>query len=130
MSEKSLVNKLRKDLEKRLTKSWWKKLPDPTVCPRCHTIAVGEKRPFDLVGCYEGMMIAIEVKTRSIKDLEPHQDAALRLVAQAGGLCAVVVNKDVYVPAGPVKWIKLSCDIVKLIRGPENNCSVPWRHSV
>ena len=95
-SERSLVNKLLKDLKKQLTKSWWRKIPDPTVCPKCNAIAVGEKRPFDIMGTHRGRFIAIEVKVHTIKHLQPHQDAALRLVDQAHGLALVAVGDKVY----------------------------------
>ena len=85
MSEKALNTKLLKRLRTELPGSWWYKIPDPMRCPKCGTISVVNKRPFDLIGCHKGHSIAIELKTEKagLKSLLPHQRAELQLFAIA-----------------------------------------------
>ncbi len=118
--EKSLTSKLLRDLHDKVPSSWFHKLPDPSRCPRCGAIGRGDKRPFDLVGCVEGKAVAIEVKTRSVTDLLPHQDAALRLFAQSGGVSYVLVGSTAYtLSPGPLKtarWVSVSETLFRELR--------------
>lgn len=95
MSEKQLINSILLKL-RTIPNSWWYKIPDPARCPKCGTIALVSKRPFDIVGCIAGEFVAIEVKVRSLKDVAPHQSAALQLVDRAEGTSIVIVGKSVY----------------------------------
>ena len=95
MREKDLTSKLLRALRK-IPHSWWYKIPDPARCPKCGNIALVSKRPFDIVGCIEGEMVAIEVKVRGLKDLAPHQQAALKLVEHAQGVAVVIVGSQVH----------------------------------
>jgi len=93
MKEKDLTNKILKKLN-TIPHSYWYKIPDPTRCPKCGTIAVVSRRPFDIIGTVERRSIAIEVKVRSLKDLTPHQVAHLRMHAMAKGEAYVMVWDD------------------------------------
>ena len=95
MLEKDLVSRLLRTLRK-LPNSWWWKIPDPTRCPRCQVITLTDKKPFDIVGTYQGNFIAIEVKVRSVKDLTKHQEANLKLVCYSGGTAIVALPDKIY----------------------------------
>jgi len=120
VKEKDLTNRLQSALRLRLKRSWWYKIPDPAKCPRCNTIALVSKRPFDLIGSWRGALIAIEIKVNSIKDLQPHQDAALRLVEQAEGIALVYVGGVVYYPMNNGEWKASKDDVFTVIENSVN----------
>ncbi len=88
MSERDYVRRLMVKL-KKIKKSWWYKIPDPARCPKCGTIGLVNKRPFDIIGVVNGRGVAIEVKSDKGKVLSDHQVANLYLVEGAGGVSFV-----------------------------------------
>lgn len=94
MREVDLQSKLMLRLRK-INSTWWYKIPDPTKCPGCGIIALAGKRPFDIVGAFNSIPVAIEVKRSAGIPLEPHQHAQLRLFTIAGGF-AFKLEKDMY----------------------------------
>ena len=84
MSERDYVRTLMIKL-KKIPKSWWYKIPDPARCPKCGTIGLVNKRPFDIIGMVNGRGVAIEVKMDVHGQLSGHQVANLYLVEAAGG---------------------------------------------
>lgn len=69
--------------------SWWYKIPDVRICGNCGKVATSDKRPFDVIGCYDQTAYAIEFKMEAGKVL-PHQMAQLQLFAYGGGVSLVV----------------------------------------
>ena len=106
MKEKDLTSKLLRQL-KKISESWWYKIPDPSRCPKCGCIAMVSKRPFDLIGCVRGYPVAVELKTSSIAHVASHQEAHLRLFSIAGGLPFVYLPDRLYFvePSGAMNSI-------------------------
>lgn len=95
MLERQLVTKLLKRL-RAIPNSWWYKIPDPTTCPKCGSIAVTEKKPFDIVGVANDRGIAIEVKRAgfNVDKLPPHQKAHLTRFALSGFSYVIVGENE------------------------------------
>lgn len=100
VSERSFVKVLMTEL-KKIPHSWWYKIPDPVRCPKCGIAGLGNKRPFDIVGCVEGRFVALEAKASDKLTASDHQTANLYLVAQAKGYSGVISpeNKDLVIAA-------------------------------
>lgn len=97
MFEKNLVQRILTHLRED-TDTWWYKIPDPSKCPKCGSIGIASKRPFDIIGAVRGRSIAIEVKTKNfnLKKLPPHQAAQLILHFIGGGLSFVIIDSMAY----------------------------------
>jgi len=104
-SERNFVKMLMTQL-KKIPNSWWYKIPDPVRCPKCHVSGLGNKRPFDIVGCVQGYFIALEAKSGPKAVCSDHQTANLYLVQAAKGYTAVI---------HPENWQRIITDIRKYI---------------
>lgn len=81
-NEKAIENSIRMLLG-RLGILCWKHFPGP----------IGKKGISDILGCYKGRLIAIEVKVKGGK-VSPYQEKFIEEVNQAGGLAFVAYCID------------------------------------
>lgn len=78
---------------RKIPNSWWYKIPDVRICGNCGKVATSDKRPFDVIGCYDQTSFAIEFKMDKGK-LSPHQSAQLYLHSRSGGVALLVTIVD------------------------------------
>lgn len=81
--ETRLVNQILKEL--RVQGGWWVKI---------HGSAWQVSGIPDILGCYRGRFVALEVKMPDGKDLSARQELAIDRINQAGGVARVVKNKE------------------------------------
>ena len=123
MNERHFTTKLVSNLNK-LPTAWFYKIPDLVMCPKCGSAGLGSRRPFDIVGVKDGKAFAIEVKMTSIKDLAPHQEAALVMFQRKGKGEALVAIADRLIYQFNIErreWVEASVSIYSYLKNSMYN---------